>query len=1165
MIFSVLVSALDTTNLPLLREIETGWENSLASVIGCAWPACRVDFTGSPVEKNLLDGPTDDTTVRRRLESSPVNASSAPISNVTANITEQVQEILITIAILIKDDFPNGDEASLTDAITDYLHSWLVKDGEWLANLLDMSYVIGIRLLEEPTISRSLVSPSPPPLKPPSLPPAVPPLPSPPPPLPPPPPNAPTCSMLKAEGTCTGNPDELCYYEPRCDFPDKDPHGGLGCNAGGGNRLCRFCGFGNYVSVACPGTGGEVGDVEDMSAALSSTSSALSTEAGAATSMLPTIIATVCGTLLFCLCVAYRRRKQSKLQLASKARDSGVIQEDPKESISKWIRGSFYEDTKEDKEDSDEATNKEIKVDSKLEAKLLETSQLSDVLNGHGTVCEWSKVQVNSVCWLRIICALDAAISSPKPPLIITISDRALVVPSLSQFEKMLEAGTVGKCYRVRVAQDASSRTVEHQPQMMLRRLGVDALNLCAKLEWGEYIAEVQSLVHEQPLLLNTIGVATDGDHNFGLLVEYVPNSLERLLERAEAVEEVADKLHVGWPRLASEVAKGLAALHDVGLVHMSLHPGNVMLDESMHVKLADYCMSTDLLFQKRALLAEMNEPSELVEEHCLYHSPEFLRAEIGMEWPDSFAPSDVWSLGCIVIRILTLEPLYSFASEAASNNLAGDSTGRLHTMLPKIASGELHPAENVAEALRPWKPVELAVPHHAVAIIRRCTTDDASIRPSAHLIVESLQRELHGHGHHKGDHGEQTARITTKTTGALAAVKLPAPAGKAKRGSLIQALDRQSVQDQVDVGDKHSSGALMQNLDRMSVRDELGAGGGASDDEAAERDAHPSAMLGDWSTGGSTSMSDGSLTPLATPRDMAVGVVAGEVVEASEDMVYMAHVPEKVYMPLSGTRPAAGGAKHAEQDEVDEEDEDRRTVAHAGRSLPSRLKPRTGRRYSLEAAQQQQEESRDSEANAGRSLPSRMPPKRRKSVISPRQHQQADGGGGDDHDERKSKANAGRALPGRVKPKARQGSVVAASVSATDVDAELHQPEHKVRTSELLSDLGSMFAHEQEQEEQARLQAEKERPRRAPMRQQQQRPSPRGAASSRDVALGLSPRDRGNPPSPCTSSGVGAEASARGGKRSHKPKRSPRADGDESELSLGALTVAPGGTRVRI
>jgi len=47
-------------------------------------------------------------------------------------------------------------------------------------------------------------------------------------------------------GSCTGNPFETCFYDPNC------ATGGLGC-AAGGKPLCRFCGFGGYIDVQCPG------------------------------------------------------------------------------------------------------------------------------------------------------------------------------------------------------------------------------------------------------------------------------------------------------------------------------------------------------------------------------------------------------------------------------------------------------------------------------------------------------------------------------------------------------------------------------------------------------------------------------------------------------------------------------------------------------------------------------------------------------------------------------------------------------------------------------------------------------------------------------------------------------------------------------------------------
>ena len=96
---------------------------------------------------------------------------------------------------------------------------------------------------EPPSAPPSAPPPSPPPPSTPPLPPPTPP-PSPPPPMPPPPSPAPPgakCSPQARGGICSGSLTELCYRDDRC-VEGSDPHGGLGCNAGG-NRKCRFCGF----------------------------------------------------------------------------------------------------------------------------------------------------------------------------------------------------------------------------------------------------------------------------------------------------------------------------------------------------------------------------------------------------------------------------------------------------------------------------------------------------------------------------------------------------------------------------------------------------------------------------------------------------------------------------------------------------------------------------------------------------------------------------------------------------------------------------------------------------------------------------------------------------------------------------------------------------------
>jgi hypothetical protein len=135
---------------------------------------------------------------------------------------------------------------------------------------------------------------------------------------------------------------------------------------------------------------------------------------------------------------------------------------------------------------------------------------------------------------------------------VLSDSHAQLLAWNALQFERMLDDGTLGKCYRVQLRADDVSPDAGRK--VVLRRLGVDVLNSVSKLEWAERIGEFQVL-SEHPSLLRTIGLASDGANNFGLLLESAPTSLDRILVRAEASEEVATKLRFGWPQLARESA----------------------------------------------------------------------------------------------------------------------------------------------------------------------------------------------------------------------------------------------------------------------------------------------------------------------------------------------------------------------------------------------------------------------------------------------------------------------------------------------------------------------------------------------------------------------------------------------------------------------------------
>ena len=160
------------------------------------------------------------------------------------------------------------------------------------------------------TTATTFVSPSPPPDPPPTpvtppplLPPALPPLTSPPLPFSPAPPLVSTpappspCQREVALAVCAG-PSELCFHDPRCSSGD-DPFDGLGCNAGNGDKNCRFCGFGNFTAIPC------VGDIGESDSNLTSSSGAAAVTA---------VVVAIALLLLCCLCVlgfCWRRRKRT--------------------------------------------------------------------------------------------------------------------------------------------------------------------------------------------------------------------------------------------------------------------------------------------------------------------------------------------------------------------------------------------------------------------------------------------------------------------------------------------------------------------------------------------------------------------------------------------------------------------------------------------------------------------------------------------------------------------------------------------------------------------------------------------------------------------------------------------------------------------------------------
>ena len=144
--------------------------------------------------------------------------------------------------------------------------------------------------------------PVPPPYAPPHIPPSLPPPHTPPPlsPLP--------CPRDVAAAVCTDSRAELCYFDVSCGDCSSDAWGCLGCNAGRQGMNCRFCGFGHFRDIPCPGT------------ALGADNSKLTEGGSDSAALLPALA--VVALALGCVALRFRARRRQRRQKSAAERSS---------------------------------------------------------------------------------------------------------------------------------------------------------------------------------------------------------------------------------------------------------------------------------------------------------------------------------------------------------------------------------------------------------------------------------------------------------------------------------------------------------------------------------------------------------------------------------------------------------------------------------------------------------------------------------------------------------------------------------------------------------------------------------------------------------------------------------------------------------------------------
>jgi eukaryotic-like serine/threonine-protein kinase len=202
----------------------------------------------------------------------------------------------------------------------------------------------------------------------------------------------------------------------------------------------------------------------------------------------------------------------------------------------------------------------------------------------------------------------------------------------------MLGSGGMGQVYRAR--DRVLERTVAVK---VLSPVATDNRELVAR--FGREARAAAALHH--PNIVTVFDSGADGDLQY-LVMEYVEGqSLAELLRR-EGVLEPGRVAEVG-----RQVCQALAAAHATGLVHRDITPGNVLVDPTGLVKVADFG------------IAKLAAVTTVTGDEMLLGTAAYLSPEQAQGRPVD-GRSDLYALGCVLYELVTGAPPFAGDSPVA-------------------------------------------------------------------------------------------------------------------------------------------------------------------------------------------------------------------------------------------------------------------------------------------------------------------------------------------------------------------------------------------------------------------------------------------------------------------------------------------------------------------
>lgn len=214
------------------------------------------------------------------------------------------------------------------------------------------------------------------------------------------------------------------------------------------------------------------------------------------------------------------------------------------------------------------------------------------------------------------------------------------------------------------------------------------------------------------PRAIAVFDVVVDGDQGTGrgpwLVMEYLPS---RSLAAVLAAQGPLEPAEAAW--IGAQVAEALGAVHEAGIVHGDIKPGNVLITDDGVAKITDFGVS-------RATWDTTSTGGGTVAGTPGYFAPEVARGE------DPSPASDVFSLGAT---------LYA----AVENQLVCGHHENTLAVLHAMAEGRWRPAERAGVLGRPLAAMLRLDPSHrpGTAAVQRALRARAGSTPFVPAAVE--------------------------------------------------------------------------------------------------------------------------------------------------------------------------------------------------------------------------------------------------------------------------------------------------------------------------------------------------------------------------------------------------------------------------------------------